>query len=590
MDAEGKTFKFLTDNAYYEIPFFQRAYVWNEDNWEDLIENLMSEKPSFLGSIIVKHVGEVKMGKPVKFSVVDGQQRLTTISILLKAISVVFPKDRQQPLGMNIDGYLWLVTSIDGTKITKISHSKYDKTFYEAVMKDEVDIDKVNDDSHPILRCYKYFLSVLNNLLEQSLQKVYDIFLKLTTEQCIVGITLSQDDNEQTIFDTINNAGVKLTSADTIKNSIFQRALELCRDENERKRVIKKYESSWETKFSESEEQVAFWDAEKRSGRVMRTNLEIFLHSFAIIKNIFNPQNNKIEDLAQCYKDYISDKNIEEMYQLIDEIDAYANSYNITWCDYNPSKIDFSNIQNRLLLIFDKYDVSTYTPYMLYCVKNFDYAESNRRLAILEKYLIRNIICGRSTKNYNKECYSVIHGEFDLEVALKLDALSDSALRAGIHHMNNKQATLILFLIELHRRNNPKCDEKSLSWGYSLEHVMPQDFGSNWSVGTLPVYGIDNTQILDAKVAEEYRLECIYSLGNMTLLTKQLNASIKNSSFNKKINGNGRYPGVKDLSTLFITRNDIIDPFLAGDTIWDERKIRNREENLYQEILEIWPL
>lgn len=76
----------------------------------------------------------------------------------------------------------------------------------------------------------------------------------------------------------------------------------------------------------------------------------------------------------------------------------------------------------------------------------------------------------------------------------------------------------------------------------------------------------------------------------MTLLAKQLNASIKNGSFNKKINGNGRYPGVKDLSTLLITRNDIIEPFLAGDMVWAERKIRSREEKLFTEILEIWPL
>lgn len=85
MQAEGTDLGFLKKNLRLEIPYFQRAYVWNENNWEDLFENLIDEKQShFLGSIILKRINTV-CGEIERFSVIDGQQRLTTLSILLRA-------------------------------------------------------------------------------------------------------------------------------------------------------------------------------------------------------------------------------------------------------------------------------------------------------------------------------------------------------------------------------------------------------------------------------------------------------------------------------------------------------------------------
>lgn len=119
---------------------------------------------------------------------------------------------------------------------------------------------------------------------------------------------------------------------------------------------------------------------------------------------------------------------------------------------------------------------------------------------------------------------------------------------------------------------------------------MPQDLGKDWGVGILPVYDKDGNLIEDAQQAEVYRSECIYSIGNMTLLTKSLNSSIKNRSFKEKIEGHGKVPGIENLSSLFITTTDIIIPFKAGDNVWDERKIIAREQKLFQEILSIWAL
>ncbi len=83
MIANQSTFNFLSTNSdFFEIPFFQRAYVWEEDNWSDLYEELLDEKRNhFLGSVIIR---KNENNSKYKYSIIDGQQRLTTISILIR--------------------------------------------------------------------------------------------------------------------------------------------------------------------------------------------------------------------------------------------------------------------------------------------------------------------------------------------------------------------------------------------------------------------------------------------------------------------------------------------------------------------------
>lgn len=92
MKAESKSFSFLNEIQTFEIPFFQRAYVWKKDNWEELLDDLKQvNRRHFLGSIILKKINDSSVfGATTRVSVIDGQQRLTTLSILLKAIYDTF--------------------------------------------------------------------------------------------------------------------------------------------------------------------------------------------------------------------------------------------------------------------------------------------------------------------------------------------------------------------------------------------------------------------------------------------------------------------------------------------------------------------
>src|SRR4051812_46086537 len=90
MDAGAKSFTFLGNEGQVTIPFFQRGYVWNEANWTDLLTDLLTDlfnanRRHFLGSLILKQQRSAS-GEPKNVTVIDGQQRLTTLSILLKAL------------------------------------------------------------------------------------------------------------------------------------------------------------------------------------------------------------------------------------------------------------------------------------------------------------------------------------------------------------------------------------------------------------------------------------------------------------------------------------------------------------------------
>lgn len=160
-------------------------------------------------------------------------------------------------------------------------------------------------------------------------------------------------------------------------------------------------------------------------------------------------------------------------------------------------------------------------------------------------------------------------------------------MTSSLSFIYNKNAALLLFWIELYRRNrDQKHDTTELKFNYSLEHVMPQKWEEYWSnVDVIDELGQVYTDKVAAKI---YRNRMIYSIGNMTLLKSALNTSLRNYEFSKKIEGDGNKKGIKHYADLWITRNDIVEPFIGGDKIWNESKIAQRTKELAEDILKIW--
>lgn len=591
MKAEAKGFKFLSMEGKVKIPFFQRTYVWNEENWEDLLIELLHKRESnFLGSIILKQL-TTSSGEPKYLEVIDGQQRLTTLSILLKVLYDLFDKEIKENIKNDLLQVLFYKEDYTSREYQiKIESSEVDAGPYEEVINAglnnnlPLNLNSINEESHKILRCYKYFYENLKDRGEEERKKLFNKILN-TANKMLVVIDIDEKDDEQAIFDTLNTAGVRLTTAEIIKNALFQRAIQVYGDKNE---VISFYNETWKKTFLCDEDTVKYWETERLTGRLKRDNIEILLHCIGVIKGFFDPDEHTLSDLSKLYKEQIKDINSkEDLKNFIEEIIEYADIYREKFPVFDNSTLfSFEDSINRLFHILEVLQISTFHPFILNVFKEDNDENSvKEKLAMLEKFVVRRMIAQHETKNYNKYCKEFIKNHSSIREKLK--ETTDEDVLNGLKKILNKNASLLLFWVELYRRSKDnRYDTKELKYTYSLEHIMPQKWEEHWKE-IPPKYKSDGTA-MNEEEAKKDRSEKIHWIGNMTLLRSNLNSALRNYSFEKKMDGEGRKKGIKAYADLSITKDDIVEPYDNGDKNWNEEKIEKRTEKIAKEIKEIW--
>ena len=593
MEAREKELKFLANEGKVIIPFFQRTYVWNEENWENLFEGLSNKAEGhFLGSIILKQLHS-SSGEPKKLEVIDGQQRLTTLSILIKALYGTFPKRLQESSLDEVRQVLFSKPSPTSREYyVKIEHSQVDKESYEEVIQagiDEnpsMDLMKIDKNSHKIFQCYKYFCEILKSKKEEERESLFNKILNTNNKMLVVIDLVEEKDDEQAIFDTLNTAGIRLTTAEIIKNTLYQKVIKVSGDKES---TINLYKQTWEKIFLSDEDAVKYWGTMRLTGRLMRDNIEILFHSIAIINEFYDPDKHTLSELSKLYKEEIAKKNsMDELEKFINEIIEYAIIYREKILTFDNSTLfSFNNPVNSLLNILDVLQISTFHPFILYVYKKYQNNEPRitNILSNLEKFIIRRMISNQETKSYNKLCKDFI--KVPESIASKIGDVTDDQISNGLRLISNKNASLLLFWVELNRRNKDKrYDIKELKYTYSLEHIMPQKWEEYWK--DMPKKYKPNGSEMSIEEATKDRNEKIYWIGNMTLLTSSLNSALRNYAFEKKINGEERKKGIRAYADLSITKDDIIIPFDNGDKIWDEAKIIERTQKLEEEIKQIW--
>lgn len=604
MEAHGQPLRFLCDEQILEIPFFQRAYVWNDDNWKDLLEDLLKTSGShFLGSIILKRAKSIT-GTADKAIIIDGQQRLTTLSILIKALYDSIYNKRAKLINDATEALFYTLKSSDSDYLLTINHSHNDRKQFEEVMGSVVDgeikspilskLNEIKEDDPRLLikRCYKFFYTQLMSISNEERINLWDnLFDK--NNKILVVIDLDDNDQEQKIFDTINSSGVHLTSTDIIKNALYQKLIELIKDSD---KIAEYYKRTWAETFEKDDSVVAYWNKEKSMGRLWRQNSELLLQTVAIIKGIFDvDKKHTIQQLADLYKTEIEDYTEQQLYDFIEEITKYANIYKEHIPDFNGKEnFEFNNteieaVEQRVIHILDKNDISTFNPYIIYIFNTYEGQDKViiEKLREIEKYVMTYLITKKPTKNFNKDCTTFINDKTGNEIKNRLKDFTNAELKAGIvSKVSNKLGAEILFWIELKRRLAPKYDTKTLQFNYQLEHIMPQKWETNWSnVDYVDEQG-NILQKNDDNKSRRY--EKVYSLGNMTLLNGRLNASISNNNFQKKMEGDGKKKGVIKYSSLSVTKDDLVESIYNKGKQWNEQVIHERENYLGNEVVELW--
>jgi uncharacterized protein DUF262/uncharacterized protein DUF1524 len=582
LDAKARDLNFLANEGVVLIPFFQRQYVWGLENWKDLFEDLAdTSRTHFLGSLILKQMKKGS-GDPNSVLVIDGQQRLTTLSLLLKALHDTLPDSVREAARASLRPLLFYKNSpLDSHHLVKIHHSRLDSEAFQLVIRAGIDAAAIPDDApdNLILDAYRYFLTELVRLPDAKRVDLFNHLLNQNNKMLVV-IDLELADNEQAIFDTINSAGVRLSAADIIKNALYQRAIELMGEPA----AVQLYKEKWERPFMADPETIEFWDEERLTGRLKRDNLEILLHALAVIKGFFDPDAHTLPDLAARYKTVIEDlSSASAVESFANEVREYAELYRKHFIAIDSTTpLTFSDVHTRLLHILDVFQMSTLHPFILFALRERP-KEASGLLARLERFVVRRIVAGHETKSFNKLAKELTQDPDSL--VERLHETTDDDVRAGLHNISNKTAKLVLFWIELRRRQlDSKFDVKELAYNYSLEHVMPQKWSTYWP---LPSTKPDGSSLTEEDARRE-RFEKIYWIGNMTLLTGSLNSSLRNVRFEYKITGDDKKKGMGVYGTLSVTRRDIIDPFDRGDKVWDEAKIEKRTVALGNELLAMW--
>ena len=621
MKAEGKSLSFLCGMKILEVPFFQRPYVWSKGNWEELLDDLLKGDLQFLGSIIIKWQGTNENGIK-KAIIVDGQQRLTAISILIKALYDCM-EDEQKDIAEDARNALFY--RVDKTKSEyslSIIHSGFDHEAFEKVIgsvnkdgsisspirekKNNKQNNKQNDNPTKLESCYKYFYEELKKKYKENKDEVLSLWKFIFNEDnpVLVLIEINEDEEEQKIFDTINSAGVKLTFADIIKNCIFQRLKQFVKDNN---KVIDFYNETWKSTFEENEGIIEYWSRGKKGekGHAISQNIELFLWSYATIKDIFKPsQKESISKLPTKYKQHLDNKikTQQECEVFIKEIVRYAQIYKDFILEFNDSDtFIFQNSERRLFKILESQKITSYHPYILYLCEKYENNDEERKTKFnaLERFIVKVLITKdeNDIKNPGRNCELFIKdaktGEGDL-VEKRCNEISNSKIEEKIKTgVKEHLGKMLLFWIELHRRSKTRYDQEAFDYNFQLEHIMPQKWSNHWS--DVPYVDEKGKELAIPSEAAgsselyEKRESKITSLGNMTLLRGKLNNEIKNHNFKTKIDGMEGKKGIKEYADFTITRKDIIEEvFDKGLSVWNEYTIAERAKKLGKEIVDIW--
>jgi len=491
---------FLSSNkTRFIIPVYQRNYDWKEKNCLQLFEDIKNiglqneRKSHFMGSIVYVSNSDTDSIDLKEYVVIDGQQRLTTSTLFLKALhDVVDDENLKEEI---LESFL-INKRLDEKNKLKLKPIKKDDDVFKKLLKNDFDTIDINSN---IYKNYNFFK---NQMLKfGNFTTLYLGFKKLF----IVHIALNRrDDNPQLIFESINSTGVSLSQSDLIRNFLLM--------DKEADEQIELFEKYW-FKIEEN---------------LTSENISNFIRDYLTIKQ--NKIPNK-DDTYEAFKNFVYAQNIQTK-ELLSELLEYSKIYKTFLFPHN--EIYAQNLKNIKQL-----KIGVVYPFLLSVIDYFNKQlipekELFNTLKIIESYIVRRMVCNKPTNALNKVFASLFTDILEIQtssfenfsnyVATILFSKKGSAIfpddeefRADFTSRdayNLKNIKFILLRLE-NKDNNEKVDINSLS----IEHFMPQTLTNSWK----------------AKLGDKYQLihdRYLHNIGNLSLSGD--NTQLGNRSFEEK--------------------------------------------------------
>lgn len=552
--SEAKLLDFLKKSPQFVIPIYQRTYSWGEKEclqlWQDILRTGRNDEVNahFVGSIVYVEKGLYQVSSQSPLLVIDGQQRLTTITILIEALAQALGDS--EPLdgfsAKKIRNYFLLNPLEEGERKYKLILSQTDKTTLTALL-DQRPIPK--DHSLRVKGNFEYFQNRLASAKDE-LPAICKGLAKLV----VVDISLSRDqDNPQLIFESLNSTGRELSQADLIRNFVLMGL--------EPGLQTELYENHWRPM------EVAFGQSAYAS------HFDSFMRHYLTVRTGDIPN---VREVYDAFKQYARSPKVTGISDLVNDIHTFAKYY----CAIALGKEEDGELKKAFHDIRElKVDVAY--PFLLELYHDFDKELLPKEdfvaaARMIESYVFRRAVCSIPTNSMNKTFATFgkalkkdrylesIQAHFLLLPSYRRYPRDDEFQRdVQLKDMYNfRSRSYWLRRLENHgRKERVSVDE------YTIEHIMPQnenlsdkwkaDLGEDW---------------------EQIQKTYLHTLGNLTLTG--YNPELSDRPFIEKRDMTG---GFKD-SPLRINAG------LGGKETWDEQAIKSRGSELAAKLTDVWKM
>lgn len=556
--TEKPILEFLRGPKQFYVPIFQRRYSWEQKHcyklWDDVLRVGENDeiKSHFLGSIVYMEPGVQNIGSVPKYQVIDGQQRLTTLSLLLSALSREI-KEEDSDIDITpkkLSNYYLFNDGEDGELRFKQLLTKRDKDTLIYLLESG---ELLPSNPSPLLvKNYRFFE---NKLKDVDLKTLYAGLEKLM----IVDIVLERtEDNPQLIYESLNSTGVRLSQADLIRNYVL-----MGQSSDLQKYLYNKYWYPMEQLFGD--------EYRKRFDRFMRAYLTLKTDHIPNLKNVY-------EEFKKCYgnfKKYYSPDitaNSEKLEVVVSEIQRYAQHYvNIAIPTEEDQELrecldDFVDMRAEVAYPFL---LEVYDYYREGKVEKLDVIKT---LRLVESYVFRRAICGLSSKFLNHIFVNALRDlKGGLEEALntkfftslsysqrfpKDSEFKEALLRKDVY--NFPRCEYMLRRLENYENKEPTKVDK-----LTIEHVMPQSLTEAWQEELGENYS-------------EIHYNFLHTIGNLTLTG--YNIKYSNRPFNEK----------RDIDKGFRDSHLFLNKSLARAEQWNEDTIKARGTELAEKACKVW--
>jgi uncharacterized protein with ParB-like and HNH nuclease domain len=541
--SETKLQQILEGTRQYVVPLFQRPYSWKVPEWEALWNDILclcevdKARPHFMGSIVTMPTTS-SPEQVSKYLLIDGQQRLTTIFILLSALRDTV-KHSEEELAKEINDTI-LVNPFkkkNGSDYYKLQPTQVDRMVFHQIINSDSSVNKTG-----ISECYDFFKKKIKKIPSSSeLQKIKEV---ICGSFSVVSVVLNADDDPYLVFESLNAKGRPLTQADLIRNYLFMRI-----PGEDQERIHAEY---WQPMQD-----------------LLGDNLTEFIRHYLTKSG----SDVKQREIYFEIKDRI---NKSDALSYLKHLHIFSEYYSRLSTPEREPK----DIIRKYLCRLNRLDVVTVYPFLLNCYddcvnQRLTEEEFVSVLKVLENFILRRFVCNIQTRGLNR-IFALLHSKVSKATALGSDNFVDRLKLTLQDQDYPKDAEFKARLIDVKLyggKRSEKCKiilesieeyfghkEQVRFENLSIEHIMPQNLSDSWKKDLGEEWEKAHELLLD-------------TLGNLTLTA--YNGELSNDSFKQK-------------KQTFRNSNLELNKYFQSPEEWREEDIKKRADYLADIALQIW--